>query len=152
MSNPDRPAGYLHGFTSEEQDRLMRQARQLEPAIHDRLPFRRARSLLEVGCGVGAQTSILLRYFPDLKVTGVDRSPENLARARDNLAHCAWASERYEFVEGDAATLPFEASSYDAAFLCWILEHVADPARVLSEVRRVLRPGFASSACSAASA
>ncbi|MBK8977772.1 MAG: methyltransferase domain-containing protein [Planctomycetes bacterium] len=141
MDAPRKTSGYLHGYTREEQDRLMRQARQLEPAIHDRLPFRRARNLLEVGCGVGAQTSILLRYFPELHVTGFDRSADNLERARDNLSRCAWATGRFDLVEGDAGTLPFEASSFDGAFLCWILEHVDDPMRVLSEVRRVLRTG-----------
>ena len=48
--------GYLPGFTHEEQDRLYRQARVVEDRVHDRLPFRRCRRLLEVGCGVGAQT------------------------------------------------------------------------------------------------
>ncbi len=142
MSEAGRQAkGYLHGYTRTEQDRLIRQARQLEPAIHGSLPFRRARRLVEVGCGVGAQTSILLRYFPDLHVTGVDRSEENLARAEEYLAGQAWTTGRYTFQLGDARTLPFEAETFDAAFLCWILEHVADPMRVLSEVRRVLRAG-----------
>ncbi|MCC6785313.1 MAG: methyltransferase domain-containing protein [Planctomycetes bacterium] len=133
--------GYLHGFTTGEQDRLIRQARQLEPFIHDQLPFRRARELVEVGCGVGAQTSILLRYFPDLHVTGLDRSAENLRRAESYLATQAWAAGRYQLREGDAATMPFDSASFDAAFVCWILEHVGEPLRVLSETRRVLRPG-----------
>ena len=40
-----------------------------------------------------------------------------------------------------AETLPFAVDTFDGAFLCWILEHVADPARTLAEVRRVLRAG-----------
>ncbi|MGE0143989.1 MAG: methyltransferase domain-containing protein [Planctomycetota bacterium] len=136
-----KATGYLHGFTATEQDRLIRQARQLEPHIHDQLPFRRSHELLEIGSGVGAQTSILLRYFPELQVTGIDRSKENLARARTYLVTQPWATDRYTFEEGDAASLPFEAGRFDAAFLCWILEHVGEPMRVLSEARRVLRAG-----------
>ncbi len=141
MSDAKSSNDYLHGFTPEEQDRLYRQAGQLEPVIHDRLPFRRCKNLLEVGCGVGAQTEILLRHFPDLHVTGVDLSPVNLAAARTNLERRKWTEDRYELVEGSAESLPFDADVYDAAFLCWILEHVKDPMRVLSEVRRCLRPG-----------
>jgi ubiquinone/menaquinone biosynthesis C-methylase UbiE len=133
--------GYLHGFTREEQDRLLRQARFLEHRVHDRLPFWKCERLLEVGCGVGAQTQILLRHFPDLRVTGIDRSANNLERARENLGSCAWAQERYELLEEDATSLSFEANAFDAAFLCWFLEHLSDPMRALSEVRRVLRPG-----------
>ena len=133
--------GYVHGFTREEQDRLRRQARFLEHRVHDRLPFWKTRHLLEVGCGVGAQTEILLRHFPDLRVTGIDQSDANLARAAENLRGVPWATGRFDLRVEDATRLSFEAGTFDGAFLCWILEHVGDPLRVLSEVRRVLRPG-----------
>ena len=133
--------GYVHGFTEEEQQRLYRQARFVEHRVHDRLPFQRCRNLLEVGCGVGAQTEILLRHFPDLHVTGIDRSPVNLEQARRHLGSLPWTTERYELLEMDAGHMDFPADRFDAAFLCWILEHVANPQKVLAEVRRVLRPG-----------
>lgn len=133
--------GYLHGFTPEEQDRLYRQARFLEYKVHDQLPFRRCRRLLEIGCGVGAQTEILLRHFPDLHVTGIDASEPNLAVARERLEGLGWAEPRWELVHSDAGHLDFGADAFDGAFLCWILEHVSDPAQVLSEARRVLRQG-----------
>mgnify|MGYP000532149172 CR=1 FL=1 len=133
--------GYLHGFTDDEQRRLHEQARFLEHRVHVALPYWRRRALLEVGCGVGAQTEILLRHFPELHVTGVDASPENLAKAKENLARVPWAQARYDLQLQDAARMDFPAEHFDSAFLCWILEHVADPMLVLSEVRRVLRPG-----------
>ena len=135
--------GYVHGFTREEEERLRFQARFLEHRVHDRLPYRGARRLLEVGCGVGAQTEILLRHFPELHVTGVDASEANLCRARAAMDAHAWAQGRYDYVQGDAGHLDLVADEFDAAFLCWILEHVPDPLRVLSEVRRCLRPGAA---------
>ena len=136
-----KKAGYLHGFSQEEADRLIRQARKLEYEIHVQLPFRRARKLLELGCGVGAQTEILLRHFPELTITGVDRSKDNISRAREYLTGIPWAKDRFELLESEAETLPLEAASFDSAFLCWILEHVGDPLRALGEVRRVLKPG-----------
>jgi ubiquinone/menaquinone biosynthesis C-methylase UbiE len=140
-STPKRQDGYLHGFTPEEQDRLARQARFLEHEVHDRLPFRRCRRLLEVGCGVGAQTEILLRHFPELHVTGLDASEQNLANARRRLSDLPWADGRWELLSMDATKLELEQQTFDAAFLCWILEHVSEPARVLGEVRRVLVTG-----------
>jgi ubiquinone/menaquinone biosynthesis C-methylase UbiE len=133
--------GYLHGYSDAERERLHRQARFLEPAVHDRLPFRRRRKLIEVGAGVGAQTEILLRHFPELHVTGVERNDEQIAEARRFLATVPWAAGRYDIVKGDAARLDFAPETFDSAFLCWVLEHVDDPARVLGEVRRVLMPG-----------
>lgn len=134
-------SGYLHGYTATEQDRLYHQAAFLADAVHDRLPFRRCRRLLEVGCGVGAQTEILLRRFPELHVTGVDRSEDNLARATGHLRELSFAKGRFAVERASAETLPFPVDSFDGAFLCWILEHVDDPARTLAEVRRVLRSG-----------
>jgi ubiquinone/menaquinone biosynthesis C-methylase UbiE len=138
---PETPTGYLHGYSDHERDRLHRQARFLAPMVHDRLPFRRRKKLLEVGSGVGAQTEILLRHWPDLHVTGVEINDEQLTEARRFLATVPWASDRYTFAKADATQLEYGPESFDSAFLCWVLEHVGDPARVLSEVRRVLVPG-----------
>lgn len=140
-SGPRTTSGYVHGFTAQEEERLRRQARIIEHRIHGALPFHRSQELLEVGCGVGAQTEILLRYFPDLHVLGLDASPANLEAAKRHLSQQTWAEGRYELVQGDASRLSVEGRTFDAAYLCWVLEHVADPALVLSEVRRVLRPG-----------
>jgi len=134
-------AGYLHGFTSEEQKRLYRQARFNEHRVHERMPYSRSSRLLEVGCGVGAQTEILLRHFPELHITGLDAAKTNLDAAQQFLSALPYATSRFDLVLGDAGRMPFDAESFDSAFLCWILEHVADPALILSEVRRVLRAG-----------
>jgi ubiquinone/menaquinone biosynthesis C-methylase UbiE len=132
---------YLHGFSADEQARLQKQARFGEYTIYQNINLSDVTKLLEVGCGVGAQTEILLRRFPDLKVTGIDRSVRQLETARLMLSQIPAAQGRFEIKEMDATALEFSANSFDGAFLCWILEHVPDPLRVLSEVRRVLRPG-----------
>ncbi|MBB5015074.1 class I SAM-dependent methyltransferase [Rehaibacterium terrae] len=132
---------YIHGFSPTEQARLVKQARIAEQTIYRHIDFDGVRRLLEVGCGVGAQTEILLRRFPDLHVTGVDLSDAQLEAAAHNLARHPWCAERYTLTKADATDLPFEPRSFDGAFLCWVLEHVPQPARVLNEVRRVLMPG-----------
>lgn len=133
-------AGYLHGYTRGEQDRLIHQAEFLESVVFKDVDFFGRKKLLEVGCGVGAQTDILLRRFPRLHVTGVDRSASQLARARANLKPAVRARQ-VEFVESDATKLPFRSRTFDSAFLCWFLEHVPKPPAVLRETRRVLKPG-----------
>lgn len=132
---------YIHGFSAEEQARLVRQARMFETSLFNHIDYSDATRLLEVGCGVGAQTEILLRRFPQLHVTGIDRSAAQLAAAERNLAATTWCATRYTLQQADATDLPFAERSFDAAYLCWVLEHMPSPARVLSEVRRVLSPG-----------
>lgn len=132
---------YLHGFSAEEQERLYEQARFSEHSIYRDIDFSRAKKILEVGCGVGAQTEILLRRFPHLSVHGIDRSDNQLDAARRNLASHPHLANRYTIEKMDAARLGFSTNEFDGAFLCWVLEHVSDPSQVLSDVRRVIRPG-----------
>lgn len=132
---------YLHGFSPVEQARLMRQARLAESTVFGNIDYGGARRLLEVGSGVGAQTEILLRRFPELHVTCVDLNASQLEAADHNLARMPWCAGRYSLRQADAGDLPFAPREFDAAFLCWVLEHVPSPARVLNEVRRVLAPG-----------
>lgn len=132
---------YLHGFSDTEQQRLVRQARLAECIIFRNIDYRGAAHVLEVGSGVGAQTEILLRRFPDMRVACVDLSADQLEAARRNLGAMPWLDGRYTLHQADATDLPFGPRSFDGAFLCWVLEHVPSPARVLAEVRRVLAPG-----------
>lgn len=131
---------YLHGYSKKEQDRLYRQARFFESQVFDPLQFQDSTKVIEVGCGVGAQTEILLERFPHLVVCGVDRSRAQLARAKEHLSKAVKA-KRLSLHQADASSLPFDDSSFDGAFSTWFLEHVQEPIRILQEIRRVLKSG-----------
>ena len=133
---------YLHGYDQKEQERLYRQAKFLENIIFSDIDFSFAKNLLEVGCGVGAQSEILLRRFPNLHLTGIELSDNQLKRAKEYLSNFQYAQGRYELITMDAKDMDFGAGQrFDAAYLCWVLEHIPNPVDVLSEVRRVLKPG-----------
>lgn len=139
MAKSDFP--YLHGFSKTEQDRLRRQARFWEYSIFEGINFSSCKRLLEVGCGVGANSEILLRRYPNLHVTGIDINDAQIEEAKNYLPTIPYAKDRHHIKKMDAANLDFDSNTFDGAFLCWVLEHVPDPVRVLSEVRRVLSPG-----------
>jgi ubiquinone/menaquinone biosynthesis C-methylase UbiE len=142
MSKKDQNSlPYLHGYSPLEQDRLRRQAEFAEHTVYKNVDLTEVQNLLEVGCGVGAQTSILLRRFPKIKITGIDLNEEQLVAAKATLEQQPLAKGRYTIQKMDAQNMDFSAHSFDGAFLCWILEHVPDPLQILNEVRRVLRPG-----------
>ncbi len=132
---------YLHGFSQDEQDRLRQQARFGEQVIYQDIDFTDCKNILEVGCGVGAQTEILLRRFPDLHVTGIDLSEKQLEAAKNHFENKSLFENRYKFQSMNAENLDFKSNTFDGAFLCWVLEHVPNPTHILNEVRRVLKPG-----------
>ena len=140
MNKPKTASGYLHGFTKTEQDRLLEQAKILEASTFASVDLKKNRHCLEVGCGVGAQTQILLKRFPKLKITAIDASDAQLSVAKARLAKEV-KKGRVEFHKANALELPFKNKTFDSAFFCWILEHVSDPVGILKEVRRTLKPG-----------
>src|SRR5688500_4918648 len=77
---------YIHTFTKDEQDRLVRQGELLEPHLHKYVDMSGCSSMLEIGCGVGAQLRLLFRKYPNLHMTGVDISENQIQRARLLLA------------------------------------------------------------------
>jgi ubiquinone/menaquinone biosynthesis C-methylase UbiE len=113
----------------------------METVVYRDVDFSECGSGLEVGCGVGAQTAILLRRFPRIHITAVDASDVQLESCRKYLASLPYAQGRYEVQKMDATALTIADKSFDGAFLCWILEHIPKPQRVLNEVHRALRPG-----------
>lgn len=133
---------YLHGFTETEQNRLYKQARFVENKIYSSVDFSGHKHVLEVGSGVGAQTEILLRRFPELNLTCIEFQEEQIKRAEKFLNTIPYAKGRYDIKKMNAKDMDFGANSnFDGAFVCWVLEHIPEPSRVLSEIRRVLNPG-----------
>ncbi len=131
---------YLHGFDPVEQKRLREQAKIAEHSIYKNIDFSHCDNILEVGCGVGAQSEIMLRRFPHIQLTSIDKSTRQLEAAKANLKSQSYFDGRYEFQEMDASDLNLE-KTFDGAFICFLLEHVPKPSTVLSEVRRNLKNG-----------
>ncbi len=89
----------------------------------------------DLGCGTGAVTEALAPFVE--KVVAIDGSREMLRAARARLRGRA----NVELRQGRLERLPLEGQSLDAATLILVLHHLPDPARVLVEVARTLRPG-----------
>jgi ubiquinone/menaquinone biosynthesis C-methylase UbiE len=133
---------YIHGYSAEEQQRLISQNEVLASYIYREWDFGQLQHLVEVGCGVGAQMMVLLDSYPALQLTGIEQSAQQIRRAQVNLSHFPDFEGRYELLEGDASTItPAWDVPPDAVLLVWVLEHVPDPVRLLRQVRRWMPSG-----------
>src|SRR5216684_2810624 len=94
--------------------------------------------VLDVGCGTGEIIARLAEKLPRASFVGVDLEEPHLVRAR---ARCAAFGSRVRFETGDALALRFGDASFDLVVCRQVLQAVPDAARVLGEIRRVLRPG-----------
>ena len=95
------------------------------------------RRVLEVGVGTGIS---LPDYPSETRVTGIDLSPDMLERARRRVLEHGLRSVD-GLMEMDAARLTFADDSFDVAMAMYVMTVVPDPARVMAEMRRVVRPG-----------
>lgn len=90
-------------------------------------------SILEIGCGPGALCESLARWYPDAAVTGLDRDRGFIDFAAANSPHI-------RYLEGDAASLPFEDGSLDVTISNTVQEHIP-PEDFYGEQYRVLKEG-----------
>lgn len=131
----DRP--YVHGYSPRESIRLCDQADTLTGLLHSDTVYPAGSHVLEVGCGVGAQTAILARRNPDARFTAIDVSQPSIDAAtalarRENLTNVT-------FQLADIFALPFKPGTFDHVFACFVLEHLKQPVEALLHLRKVLK-------------
>jgi SAM-dependent methyltransferase len=131
---------YVHGYTADETRRLSDQAKTLASLLHGGTQYAAGSRVLEVGCGVGAQTVQLVTDSPGIELVSVDISEESLAQAKARVAAEA-PDARVEWHHGDLLDLPYEDGSFDHLFVCFVLEHLPEPQQALTTLRRLIKPG-----------
>jgi SAM-dependent methyltransferase len=112
-------------------------AQAVEAALLQVAPHVERGRLLDIGTGTGSVLELLAPHFR--QALGVDASKQMLALARarlaqPGLAHCAVRL-------ADMYRLPLDGASFDTAVLQMVLHYAEDPAGVVAEAARVLRPG-----------
>ena len=129
----------MHGRSEKETTRLLDQASGLGFLLHEGTRYPAGSTVLEAGCGVGAQTRLLARNSPYAHFVSVDISAESLAQARDLVL--GEELTNVTFQQADIGYLPFRQGTYDHVFVCFTLEHIPDPLRALCMLKKILRPG-----------
>jgi SAM-dependent methyltransferase len=96
--------------------------------------------VLDVGSGAGTDSLVAAQMVgPSGSVTGIDMTPEMLAKSRANAA--AMGLDNITFIEADAERLPFDDDSFDVVISNGVIDLIPDKDAVFSEIFRVLVPG-----------
>jgi SAM-dependent methyltransferase len=125
--------------SASEGDRIERKTDiSLMRAQLAQLPLDRASKVLDLGCAAGTTTRLIASLLPsDGRVVGVDASANRLAQALAHPDHSA----RIQYVAGIAEQLPAGPSEFDICWARFLFEYLPNPAIVMSELVRVVRPG-----------
>jgi len=130
---------YVHGYHPRENERLQDQAGTLVDLLHCDTAYTGGSTVLEAGCGVGAQTVTLAQRSPDARFTSIDISADSITEAKRRVD--AAGLTNVEFRQADIFALPFDAESFDHVFVCFVLEHLSRPVGALAILSRLLKPG-----------
>lgn len=98
-----------------------------------------ASHVLDIGSGLGGPARTLAETF-GCQVTGIDLT-KAFCDAATTLSAWVGLSDRVDFRQGDATSLPFEDASFDAAMSMHVAMNIAAKDRMYAEARRVLKPG-----------
>jgi ubiquinone/menaquinone biosynthesis C-methylase UbiE len=130
---------YVHGYDPRENRRLQDKASTLVELLHSDTAYPAGSRVLEAGCGVGAQTVILAAHSPRAQITSIDISEASIAEARKAVEAAGFRNVTLQ--PADIFHLPFAPESFDHVFVCFVLEHLAQPVEALKRLKAVLKPG-----------
>jgi SAM-dependent methyltransferase len=131
----DKATAYIHGTSPTEQERLSLLNRLMNEAALRQLALKGGERIVDFGAGL-AQLSRAMAHAAGVKLVGIERSPEQLARAEPDPL--------LDLRQGDVADPPLRDSewgSFDLAHTRFVLEHVHDPLAVVKQMVRAVRPG-----------
>jgi SAM-dependent methyltransferase len=132
-------SGYVHGYEPREAARLEDQASTLMELLHSGTAYPAGSTVLEAGCGVGAQTVALASRSPQALITSIDVSEASVVEAAEAVQ--AAGLRNVTLRQADIFQLPFPAESFDHVFLCFVLEHLPQPVAALRALKCALKPG-----------
>ena len=130
---------YVHGYDVRENIRLQDQASTLVELLHSDTTYPAGSRVLEAGCGVGAQTVTLAQNSPKAHITSIDISTQSVAEAEQKVTAAGFTNVTFQ--QGDIFNLTFAPESFDHIFVCFVLEHLANPEQALTALQTVLKPG-----------
>ncbi len=104
-----------------------------------RLPHS-ARKVVDIATGTGDVALEIVRKRPQVKVTGLDFVQEMLDLASKKTDQCGLA-EKIDYIHGDAMSMPFEDSTFDASTIAFGMRNIPDRLGAIKEMARVVRPG-----------
>lgn len=145
MATTDQPGDsvYIHGAAPSEQERLSCLNQLLNGGSVREVAPRDGERLIDFGAGLGQLTRELARRTGRSDHLGLERSAEQIARARA-LAAEAGEAELVEFRAGDVLDPPLRAEEwgrFDLAHARFVLEHVPEPLAVVRQMVAAVRPG-----------
>lgn len=132
-------SAYVHGYDQREAQRLYDQATTLVDLLHADTAFPAGSTVLEAGCGVGAQTVTIAERSRGAHITSIDLSEASLRDARKAVE--ANKCRNVTLLHGDILKLNFSPASFDHVFVCFVLEHLPQPMDALKALKHVLKPG-----------
>ena len=135
----DARQDYVHGYSGRERERLADQADTLAELLHYDTFYPSGSVVLEVGCGVGAQTVTLARQSPEATIVAMDIAEDSLAAARERIRSAGFRN--VVFQQADVYSAAFGPDAFDHIFACFVLEHLSRPREALAHLRQILRPG-----------
>src|SRR5258706_4200675 len=130
---------YVHGYESRENRRLQDQASSRVEILHWDTAYPAGSTVLEAGCGVGAQTVTLAKNSPKARITSIDVSETSLAEGTKAVRSAGIGNVTLQ--KADLFHLPFAPASFDHVFVCFVLEHLSDPLKALQALKAMLKPG-----------
>ncbi|MBU00426.1 MAG: SAM-dependent methyltransferase [Gemmatimonadetes bacterium] len=117
----------------------MDQAESVSDLIHHDTEFPPDSRILEVACGVGAQTVAMAQRLPACHFVSFDKIPQSVGLAAERVRTAGL--QEVHLLTADLFEAPFKPESFDVLFVSYLLEHLPDPLAALISLKTLLRPG-----------